>query len=316
LCSVTAAEKLNASCLLQHQKKADNVKFYHPSTVIVGICDSGTRGVEQMVVNLGFKVCQESLHESSLDNDLTKGLNDFINPILEFAEGSISDRQLSAPNFSDAVATELAGAAESLSCILGEDETSLEAGHLTWGYKNPDHIFLLPVIDAAFEQKSKYLIVARDPRDSCTAHNRGQLHHYGTHFLDEQQDCWQFWAKVWDSVLNTYEHDHRVKVVRVEDLVMPDPTRNSISFAKLQQVVDFMNISPTEEEMIAELQGMHAYQDSYMGHHYNMTDEDRQSLLSDIAARPDNTMLFKSMRRLGYSTSGYEVTTPECPAVI
>lgn len=321
LCSPVVAEVTNGSCLLQQQRhkqtSVSGSNFSSPSVVIVGICDSGTRGVEEAVINLGFKACQWALHEGSRDNILTRQLNDYINPVLTASNGSISDLQKDAPEFADAMDTEIAGAAKSLSCIL-EQESENPQAQLTWGYKNPDHIFLLPVVDAAFDYQPKFLIVARDPRDSCTAHNQGQYDKYKQHFFNEgeQQDCWQFWARVWDRVLNTYEHSQRVAVVRIEDLVMPNPDADPTSLMKLEQVMSFMGIDPTEENMIAELKGMHAYNETYMGHHYNMTEEDRHHLLGEISSRHDNTLLFKSMRRLGYSTSGFELTVPECQTVL
>jgi len=286
----------------------------HPAVIITGICDSGTRGVTDALMNLGLKVCKKTLHPHTLDSDLTNPFTK-IHKILASSEGLHFKKQEKADLFEEAVTFEREAAKKTRQCIDEESGTSTGL----WGYKNPDHIFLLPVLDKAFNHTAKYLIVARDPRDVCTAENQIQYNTWGKQVLQGQtDDCYQFWAMTWKEVLDNYGSSNAVKVVRIEDLVMPDPSRSTISKKTLRRTLRFIGISPKPRRIKAKLKQMHKFAGEYMVHHYDMTDEDRQKLLLQVSSRPqtDNDLLFDIMGQLGYNTSKINLTTPKAGMVI
>jgi len=89
----------------------------HPTVLITGIGDSGTRGVEDLLLHLGLNICMKSLHDDTLDGDYTKGARHYYAPILTASRGSISSFQRQAAMFKEAVETEKKGAARVAECV-------------------------------------------------------------------------------------------------------------------------------------------------------------------------------------------------------
>jgi len=80
----------------------------------------------------------------------------------------------------EAIETERAAATRTLDCAINDTALSPDSmpANFKWGYKNPRHIYLMPVLDEAFNGKQKMVAVARDFRDLCSGSNRGQMRDY------------------------------------------------------------------------------------------------------------------------------------------
>lgn len=293
-----------------------------PNVVIFGIGDSGTRGVKLMMQHLGISMCSQSGPNTG-DNALTKPAQEYVPSLLEAANGRISkEGYMSSTVFNKAVLAESAGAQNTLDCIIedmGLTNASLPIG-FKWGFKNPQHTYLMPVMDVAFHSKHKMVMVARDFRDLCTSDNLGQYLTYGEIVLGEIVDrslaqCMRFLASVWASVLHEYGDNENFLVVRVEDLVMPDPTASNTSQLILKRVMEHAaDISPSTEQIQEELKEPHAHRDSYMGHHYGMTLAERTTLEIKTASYAGE--VHEVMKALGYRTHHYGLIDPSHPRVL
>merc|ERR1719491_2848238 len=130
-------------------------------------------------------------------------------------------------------------------------------------------------------------MVSRDPRDTCTNQNQRNFHLFGP-FVDGSKrgtDCWGFYASIWTQVFELYETDPRFKVVRVEDLVVPDPTQETLPTPMLNCMADFVGLPRATPEVALDiLSESHQYNTSYMGHHYNMTDSVRADVEANLSS--------------------------------
>jgi len=293
-----------------------------PNVVIVGIGDSGTRGVKLMMQHLGISMCSQT--NATEDNALTKPAHQYIPSLLEAANGRISkEGYMSSTVFNKAVLAESAGAQNTLDCIIedmGLKNASLPIS-FKWGFKNPRHAYLMPVMDVAFHSKHKVVMVARDFRDLCTADNTGQYGTYGEIVLGELVDekslaqCMRFVASVWASVLQEYGDNENFLVVRIEDLVMPDPKASNTSQLILKRIMEHAaDISPSTEQLQEELKEPHAHRDSFMGHHYGMTLAERTTL--EIKTASYTGEVHEMMKALGYHTHHYGLIDPSHPRVL
>jgi len=287
----------------------------YPTVLIAGIGDSGTRGVEDLLLHLGLNICEKSLHPDTLDGDYTKGARQYYAPILQASRGSISSLQQKAAVFQTAVEAEKQGAAQVAECVKEKKDPPGP-----WGYKNPDHVVALPVMDNAFQNKTKYLLVARDPRDICTAHNQAQVNLFKTYFQGAgHDDCYQYFATLWRRVLGAYRGSGRVKVVRIEDLVRPPDAHESRPKARrvVKDMLRFLGISKKSKAAIDhQLNLMHKYKDEYGGHHYSMGPDDRDRILLQVSQRRNNKDLFNAMSLLGYHRGKFLLTQPKSAMVL
>eukprot|EP00401_Gymnodinium_catenatum_P009888 CAMPEP_0117585810 /NCGR_PEP_ID=MMETSP0784-20121206/68361_1 /TAXON_ID=39447 /ORGANISM="" /LENGTH=288 /DNA_ID=CAMNT_0005386817 /DNA_START=276 /DNA_END=1142 /DNA_ORIENTATION=+ len=248
-----------------------------------------------------------------------------------------------------AVSMEKRDARRTLECIL-EDQSLHEnalPSSFRWGYKNPKHAYLLPVMDEAFGGKQKILMVARDPRDICTAVNQGQLDLYKSsvsspyHRLEldkliqlpeswltlgrsnqeaiqntsaaveahtPHKKCMEFWAAVWASVLLEYGHKSNFRVVRIEDLVIHDPAISRTSPKILESMMEYIGMSAGIDAMQQELRNSYAYRGSFMGHHNGLTRASRRSLERETASYVGPVHAI--MTALGYDTKHYGLAAP------
>jgi len=156
-------------------------------------------------------------------------------------------------------------------------------------------------------------VVARDPRDSSSAHNQFQFESFGDE-LKAGKDRLDYWADVWKMVLDYYEDSDHVRIIRIEDLVMPDPEANS----KLYKVCHFMQISQycSQHQVNTVLTKMHSFSGEYMGHHYEFTSRDRETWVNKVLAKRNHKDLFESMDRLGYNVSEFGLTHPASKIVL
>lgn len=299
-----------------------------PSLVIGGIGDSGTRGMKQFLEMTGMKFCKYADLETE-DNVATRASHANITEIL--AEGY----DIHSKAFRETVISEQNAAAFTLHCILHDNElpadwmqgvdaivdnmtagsnppTSLAQAHsLVWGYKNPKHAYLLPVMDAAFQKRSKYLLVARDPRDICTATTHHQFDDFGAlvNGNESAQDCLLFWADLWTTALHA-DYQERLVVVRVEDLAVHAANLDNEVLDVPNCLFEFVGLHPEQDSVRAALRSMQEHEDSYMGKHYNFTRAQRSELEAYVASRTQPTLIHETMRLLGYNPDRYELLQP------
>jgi len=175
-------------------------------------------------------------------------------------------------------------------------------------------------MDEAFHNKTKYLIVARDPRDICTAHNQGQVNAFKQYFRGGgHDDCYQYFATLWRHVLGAYHGSDRVKVVRIEDLVRPPDAHESRPKARrvVKDMLRFLGISKKSKAAIDhQLNLMHKYKGEYGGHHYDMGPDDRDRILDQVSHRRNSKQLFNAMSLLGYHRRKFKLTKPKSAMVL
>uniref|UniRef100_A0A7S1FI27 Protein-tyrosine sulfotransferase n=1 Tax=Noctiluca scintillans TaxID=2966 RepID=A0A7S1FI27_NOCSC len=316
-----------------------------PDVVIFGVGDSGTRGVKAMMEHLGVAMCFNTTDAG--DNMYTQPTQSMIGELLRAANGHVSETKsyIESDVFDHAVELELHGARQTRDCAIktmGMTEDTLPK-HFKWGYKNPRHTYLLPVVDAAFNGQQKLLGVARDPRDLCTAHNKGQLHFYGhtvllpedlmefhhllntATYLEQRQpnefpsgftmkECLTFIASVWSSILQEYAHRDNFLVVRIEDLVVHDPNTSTTGKDTVERLMAHAGISPSEDQVQQQLEVAHDHNHSYMGHHYKMSQGSRKQLEDEVASYTG--LVHEVMHALGYDVQHYGLVKPKHPRVI
>jgi len=328
----------------------------HPDVVIVGFGDSGTRGVTAMLEHLGLSVCNHT-YPDTMDNTLTFPVHDLIPELLKDAGGLVSNRARykNSSVMPRAAHMEQQNARRTLECILegqGLHEDAMPRG-FRWGFKNPKHVYVMPVMDEAFQGKQQVLAVARDPRDLCTAENQGQFDLYGSSVaapsrrleldklirlpenwvalgrgsrstipnmsepVDAQRPhkkCMEFWAAVWASVLLEYGHRNNFRVVRIEDLVIHDLAVSNTSRNVLKGMMEYIGISAGSQGMQKELRKGHAYRNSYMGHHNGLTMASRRDLEKETASYVGPVHTI--MEALGYEIQHYGLATPLSDSVL
>mmetsp|Transcript_67030 Transcript_67030/g.196013 ORF Transcript_67030/g.196013 Transcript_67030/m.196013 type:complete len:371 (+) Transcript_67030:74-1186(+) len=304
------------------QMRGANGGVLAPDIVIMGFGDSGTRGVKKIMHALGLAMCH--IINNSGDNLLTEKTHAYIPELLQAAKGQVSSARgyMSSKDFLNVVQAELFWANKTLQCAMGDRGLSGESlpTDVKWGFKNPKHIYMLPVMDVAFHGKQNMLAVARDPRDLCTAHNQRQFHHFGDIVLRNSSiknrgtRCLEFWSAVWTSVLQEYAHNEKFLIVRIEDLVIHDPTTSRKSYETLGRVVELAGISPSTDDMLKQLEIAHRHKDSYMGNHYGKSKEDRKREEESTASASHR--VHEVMLAIGYNVTHYGLTRPQHPRVI
>lgn len=301
--------------------------------VIVGIGDSGTRGVKDSMEFLGMKFSpNQDLYGSGDSQDCTP--NDKFSPyLLVAAGGRISPEGYKSNPLlwnmaTDSIRTSLH---EGFRHIV-ENSTDLTMdSEIIWGLKSPGQYYLLPGYDTVTSNTTKFLFVARDPRDLCT-HEPDGLHNatekmiqwFGIYQAGTENgtDCYGYWASSLEDTLNIYETESRFKVVRIEDLVAPDPRVDSTSVNILKKLADFVGLPrPTDEDAANFLLAhMHPYNTSYQGYHYDMTDQNRTEKQVEFAKHAmEHPRELVLMNKLGYRMQTYgrdDLGTPASPAVL
>jgi len=293
--------------------------------VVVGIGDSGTRGVKTLMERLGVNMCSNSSHGFSQDNKDTKPVHGFINALLRASKGHVSSRRHHRSKaFRQAVRAEVRGAKKTHDCIVQQLRQTNWTGStdFPWGYKNPKHIHLLPVMDKAFHRTQRMLAVARDPRDICSGGNKEQLNKFGSMVESRwpalrgngtEQQCLQFWADVWGDVLHEYGQDPRFRVVRIEDLVLPDPAVEGNSARKTLDCLLQHAQLPTPAPVVLGglLSRMHSFSSAYAGNH---KPRPLKRYLENLTSSMDGN--FQTvMLQLGYTADSYGQRAPGHPAV-
>eukprot|EP00416_Gambierdiscus_australes_P032772 CAMPEP_0171088970 /NCGR_PEP_ID=MMETSP0766_2-20121228/21096_1 /TAXON_ID=439317 /ORGANISM="Gambierdiscus australes, Strain CAWD 149" /LENGTH=265 /DNA_ID=CAMNT_0011546795 /DNA_START=1 /DNA_END=798 /DNA_ORIENTATION=+ len=184
---------------------------------------------------------------------------------------------------------------------------------LAWGFKEPHYAWLLPAMDRAFNNHSRYLIIARDPRDMCTNKIQDQFNLYSK-CLRIRGTCFHFWAEFWQRLLAAYEFNPRFAVLRIEDLVVPDPATTDRSRRTLSCLLDHVGVQPRNgTRMMKSLARFHKHNASYMGHHNNISAANRARLEQRVSGMKE---VHDTMRRLGYHPHRFELLQPTSRAVL
>ena len=111
-------------------------------------------------------------------------------------------------------------------CELDEQEKA-------WAFKNPRHLWLQPVLQELYGNATLAVLVARDPRDLCMSHQQkkndggtggGGASGRFSASLDDLEPCLAGWARTWSGILEGDGAMARFAIVRIEDLVVPDPS--------------------------------------------------------------------------------------------
>mmetsp|Transcript_39522 Transcript_39522/g.114053 ORF Transcript_39522/g.114053 Transcript_39522/m.114053 type:complete len:349 (-) Transcript_39522:91-1137(-) len=312
-----------------------------PSIVLGGIGDSGTSAVISAIQRLGLVHCKkhnvwEEPESAGMTPDGFKRV-DIIRGMLELGHFKMTQAayQTYPMMWEKSLEYVLHLARMEGECIQKQwlNEGKLDQAPASWGFKEPHFGWLLPSMDAAYELRTKYLIIARDPRDVCNGLLQDQFQSYGEQLWIT--DCYIWWAKYWNELLNRYESTARLKVLRIEDLVVPDPTQGSSSFDVLQCVLNFaglasdtsavMNVltkfhsvldapGPLDKNMMHELEGFHNYSSHYLGHRFGQTGEALRELERKVANHTD-PILRNSMLRLGYNFTNFGLLKPASVSV-
>jgi len=316
-----------------------------PSVIVAGIGDSGTTAVIRSLEILGLMKCSEKrdffVDEPSWGHD---DRSRFVRAFLEAGNRSMTREAYRHDPvvWQEAVSYHKALARRERRCV---EKSHGDLGHRKFGYKEPHYAWVLPVFDEAFENRSHYLLVARDPRDICSNDIQDQFRLYGWQMGIE--DCYEWWARFWDELLNRYENSSHFRVVRIEDLVMPEPTWDGASMAALRCAVNHTGMVPDwsatakalvevrmiggesllqtslmrdpqhvkQEEALESLKTFHDHTSAYMGHHDGFDEAKRQQLVEAVVKRRGDPRLHRTMRRLGYSPDRFELLRAISPSV-
>lgn len=370
-------------------RPADWVDVPRPNLVVVGIGHSGTRGVKNLLGDLGMAFCSDTYTDTG-DNNPTMTADNYILQLLKSSKGKfdIDSFKKDKASFNTAVnalrkgipATRACAAANNrgrgpvgmgpgsvvnpktgtkvmISGLVNRSDLNGQVGKVVgliketgrwqlklssgdyinakpknieavqdmiWGWKDPRHLYLLPVIDSALTpdeaqqlvpviREVPVLAVARDPRDLCQGSNNGQFVRFNTAFNEDNNDCYLFWAKVWHNLLESEVGPHRTKIVRIEDLSMPAPSPDGSSTQILAEILSHAYMPSPPDGGVAQLSMMHAYAGSYMG---NKKPELKGSLEARLAERTDEPLIHATMRQLGYDPIRYGLLTPESDMVL
>jgi len=196
-----------------------------PSAAITGVGDSGTRGVVQLLEAVGLRF-SELRTPSTGDNTCTKDAQRAISNLTRCSGGVIS-----ASAYHGQACTEAFAIAKELEADgVAMTWESIKHNQDAWGFKNPRHLYLQPVLQDLYGNQTLAVLVARDPRDICTGDNQHQYDTYLTESIDAQDglpssgsilSCYEWWAHTWTGVLEGDGAMERTVVVRIEDLVLP-----------------------------------------------------------------------------------------------
>jgi len=297
-----------------------------PSVVIVGFGDSGTRAVKDTFEFLGVKF--SPLQDPDAGDNWASVINDMYTPLLLSAgQGKISREGYSKDPLLWAQAQ--GSVANSIWLTFGGIATQLGldmVDSVPWGLKSPGQMYMLPVYDAVLKDSGRYLFVARDPRDFCAVdpggiHNATQkeLAWFGQYKAGTNNgtDCFGFWASGMQDVFDLYENDSRLGILRIEDLVMPDPAVDKSSTHILNSLADFAGVPrPSSEDALRWLTQQHSFSGSYMGQHYNLNDKNRSEIEANfsmhVKEHPGERAL---LDKLGYHFEKYGLEKPSSQRV-
>lgn len=185
------------------------------------------------------------------------------------------------------------------------------------GVQNPLHAYLQPVLQELYGDRTLALLVARDPRDICTGKNQGQFHalrdvQAGCDGLNSScvGDCFDWWAGFWRDLFLGDGSMTRFLVIRIEDLVTPNPKRSSTSINALGCIARQLGMKYSREPAVQALSEMHVHASSYLGTKRLMEAPNQTRAAISAVAAPGRTHLHTIMQLLGYGIDGYHLIQP------
>lgn len=286
-----------------------------PTLIVGGLCDSGTRGVKTLVEAMGLRMCR--IVNDSEDNMYTASIlsnvEHSIIAMLYNGHGEFSVRSYrKSPRAFYHVAHWLAGRTlKTRGCV--DPNTSKR---LQWGFKNPQQSLIFPVSEYLFENRTKLLLVVRDPRDICTARNQRMFDTFCSSILGrvcDSTDCYSFWAKLHKNMLSAYSDSGIVKAVRIESLVSPI-SPGTVVRQTAECISSFAGLQPDENKIGSVLNTMSEHRDAYMGHHYGQTSRDRDELVNATRNHHD-PLVGDVMKQFGYSPDEFMLIKPSAGIV-
>ena len=297
-----------------------------PTVIIMGIGDSGTRGVKLLLNRLGVRMC-DAVNPSE-DNELTMPPHELIPALLRCSNGHISAsgyarcdddcRAAGGGPFSNATALEADGVARTWRCLGADDARAAAAEQpAPWGFKNPRHIYLLPVVERLFGAATTPLLVARDPRDICSGTNQDQYVAFTRLFSGVFGDCFGWWASTWRDVLEG-DAAARFVLVRIEDLVLPGPPRGGVPLRSPSEGLGVVECiarharlgSPDAQTASRELTYMHRFASSYAGARRTLATRKKLVERTARGGSASQLQLQHAMQLLGYSPRVYATALP------
>mmetsp|Transcript_48024 Transcript_48024/g.139090 ORF Transcript_48024/g.139090 Transcript_48024/m.139090 type:complete len:390 (-) Transcript_48024:61-1230(-) len=256
---------------------ASNWPLEPPRVLVSGIGDSGTTAVISALEQLGLVKCgaTDFFNEPLKHHSWTLGMRETI--ISTFLQASGAN--MTKAGYQKAgLEWKLAGrfmasvAREQAICIRMQQKVDLST--VAWGYKEPHYIYLLPVINEVFGKGTENVVVARDPRDICTNDMQDQMLFYAKYFVhgfrfNSMDDCFTWWGNVWQQILDVHEKEPNFHIVRIEDLVVPQPSSKKAQ-SVLGCLLKHSGLKPDFTYLEAILQNMTNF----------LQDSDRSSFLS------------------------------------
>lgn len=231
----------------------------HPNVVITALGHCGTSALTKSLWNLGLGHCPD-VDAYNEPNEAHAERYQHIRALLSSAGRiDLASYKRKPRAFQKAVDWMLALSRHQAACMAFTPSTIPRGEDFVWGWKEPHFIYLLPIMQEAYKGRTKFLVVARDPRDMCAveegekAPGDGQeFENYGD-LVASKDDCWAWWANTWNMVLDGYEANPNFAVVRIEDLVLPNPKESNSSREVLRCVMRHVGLKEKPEGLSATL---------------------------------------------------------------
>ena len=201
--------------------------------VVAGTGGSGTRAVVRFLVKCGVDMGETNGVGDAL---AFVGLLDrHINSVLELTRSSNYDPYALPDRMREEIVADYRRAAR--------EHRPGKNDECRWGFKNPRHIFLFPLLNLALP-KATFVHVVRDGRDMLLSENKRQPNShfealFGREFSNSHEDIARFWSrtnagtKQFGSALGS-----RYLNVRIEDLWGPERRKH------IQHLADVLALDP------------------------------------------------------------------------
>lgn len=336
---------LSAAAALHLQTPTAEPEPDAPNIIMVGVAGSGTTALTKALEYLGLVQCsvRDIFHEPVQHSDPRYPDRLFmVHRLLRASGGKITEEGYRRDEELFRLGVDFVShvARSEADCIRKRGKRR-EPREVAWGWKEPQYIYLMPMVDAAFKGETQIVAVARDPRDACSANfmKLDQYYEYGHFFLNGMpKNCFNWWGELWEHVLDHHEGSPNFHVIRIEDLVLPEPyspkalstMRCLLQLSGLQPAFNasgqeghtMVNVTVkskakvvTKQNAVKRLKIFHKRRKSYQGHHRHLTEEKRRELEEAVRNQTMPASLHRAMRRLGYSIDGYGLTEATSPSV-
>ena len=214
---------------MESLQMADVITGERPPVVVGGTGGSGTRAVARFLRRCGLDMGESNTVADALA--FVDVLDKHINEVLRIVRGTNYDASQLEESLRNSILQDYRAAAFRHKRGM--------APNIRWGFKNPRHIFLLPLLDVAFPG-AVFIHLVRDGRDMLLSENKRQaVSHFealfGEPFTDSPADVARFWAAT-NTGARAYGLRHlgaRYINVRIEDLCGPEQSSHIRTLAEL-----------------------------------------------------------------------------------